>query len=63
MDERKPYKTRDKRKWNQLNRKIHRECLKAKSEWMTEKCEEIEQLEKVFQQRMYKKNKEIKARK
>ena len=63
MDERRMYKTRDVNKYNQLNRKIHKKCLKAKEEWMTEKCEEIEQLEKVDQQRMYSKIKEIKGRK
>ena len=39
-----------------LTGKSIKKCLKAKSEWMTEKCEEIEQ-------RMYSKIKEIKGRK
>ena len=32
MDERRMYKTRDVKKYNQLNRNIHKKCLKAKEE-------------------------------
>ena len=46
IDERRMYKARDVGKYNEINRKIHRECLKAKAVWMSEKCEEIERLEK-----------------
>ena len=63
MDERRMYKTTDIAKYKELNGRIHRECLKAKREWMTEKCEEIEQLDRTDQQRMYSKIKEIKGRK
>ena len=63
MDERRTYKNRDVSKYKDLNRKIHKECLKAKREWMTERCEEIEQLDKMDQQCMYSRIKEIKGQK
>ena len=55
MEKRRRYKNRDEEKYRELNRKIHRECTKAKEKWMDEICTEIEELDKRDQQRMYEK--------
>ena len=55
MEERRRYKNIDEEKYRELDRKIHRECTKAKEKWMDEICTEIEELDKRDQQRMYEK--------
>ena len=62
MDERRECKGRDHQRYKVLNRRIHRECLAAKTRWMEERCAEIEDLDKRDNQLMYKKVQEIVGR-
>ena len=63
MEERRGYKERDEEKYREINRRIKRECLNAKTAWMNNACEEIEDLGRRDQTRMYSKVKEIAGRK
>ena len=62
MDERRMCKSTDPAKYKDIKRNIPRECLRARTEWMTARCEEIEDLEKTDMQQTYSKVKVTKGR-
>ena len=49
MEERRK-KKRNEDEYHSLNKRIHKECIKAKEKWMDEKCCEIEDLDRLNQQ-------------
>ena len=59
MDERRKYKDRNNERYKCLNKRIHKECNKAKEQWMNDKCTTIDILSKKDQQMMYEKVKEL----
>ena len=59
MDERRIYKDSDREKYRSLNKRIHKECNKAKEKWMNDRCKVIEDLSKKDQQLMYEKLTEV----
>ena len=59
MEERRKNKDRNVDRYEELNRKIKTECIKAKEEWIEKQCEEVVQLEKRNPKAMYEKIKEL----
>ena len=60
MEKRKKVKLLNPEKYNQLKKKVEKECTKAKEEWWNKKCEEVEELESKHESRaMHRKIKEI----
>ena len=63
MEERRK-KKRNEDEYHSLNKRIHKECIKAKEKWMDEKCCEIEDLDRLNQQQlMYERVKEVTGKK
>ena len=63
MEERSKWKTTDRDKYKDLDKEIKIKCKLRKEEWIKERCQEIEDLEKTNTQLMYEKVKEIAGKK
>ena len=59
MDKRREAKTKDKVEYIRLNNIIKKECLKAKEEWLSKNCQEIENSNKRKDNKMYQDIKEM----
>ena len=53
MDERRKFKNLDEHRYQKINKRIRKECLLAKEEWMDENCTNIEQMAKCNAKEMY----------
>ena len=53
MDDRRKVKNIDEHQYQEINKRIRKECLLAKEEWMDENCTKIEQMAKCNAKEMY----------
>ena len=53
MDDRRKVKNTDEHRYQEINKRIRKECLLAKEEWMDENCTKIEQMAKCNAKEMY----------
>ena len=63
MEDRRQCKGKNQQKYRDLNKTIHKECIRAKEKWIDEKCTDLEDLEKRDQQKMYGKIKDLVGKK
>ena len=45
MDDRRPFKNKDRTKYQKINRQIRKEIRKAKEQWLLDRCAEMEEFE------------------
>ena len=55
MDDRRKFKNKDENKYQEINKRIHKECLLAKEDWMDKNCAK-KQMAKFNTKEMYANN-------